>query len=276
MKRAPAAKALADLERLFKALGDTTRLRILGLLMTGEVCVCHIHESLKITQPKASRHLAYLRRAGLVDTRRDGLWVHYRLAAVPSPVLATIAAAVRHALLHVDAVRRDAERLHKQTGCCVPALDASPGAPCCAGTSRIGKLRDDEFDAVVRLLEDSHLPIDGLREHAATTLVARDNAAIVGSAALEVYSDGALLRSVAVAPGWRDRGIGRELTEAAIRQAEELHLPALFLLTTTAERYFPKFGFARIERGEVPPGVRSSVEFASACPSSASVMRKLL
>ena len=67
------------METLFKALADATRLRILGLLLTGEVCVCHIHESLKIPQPKASRHLAYLRRAGLVETRREGLWVHYRL-----------------------------------------------------------------------------------------------------------------------------------------------------------------------------------------------------
>ena len=74
------SKQLSELDRLFKALADPTRLRILGLLLTGEVCVCHIHESLRIPQPKASRHLAYLRRAGLVDTRRDGLWIHYRLA----------------------------------------------------------------------------------------------------------------------------------------------------------------------------------------------------
>src|SRR5712692_8448887 len=62
-------KHMSEMERLFKALADATRLRILGLLLTGEVCVCHIHESLKIPQPKASRHLAYLRRAGLVETR---------------------------------------------------------------------------------------------------------------------------------------------------------------------------------------------------------------
>ena len=73
-------KELLKMETLFKALADATRLRILGLLLTGEVCVCDIHESLKIPQPKASRHLAYLRRSGLVETRRDGLWVHYRLA----------------------------------------------------------------------------------------------------------------------------------------------------------------------------------------------------
>src|SRR5882672_10297790 len=73
------AKTLADMELLFKALADATRLRILGLLLAGEVCVCDIHESLKIPQSKASRHLAYLRRSGLVETRRDGLWIHYRL-----------------------------------------------------------------------------------------------------------------------------------------------------------------------------------------------------
>src|SRR5581483_2236938 len=69
-------RQLRDMETLFKALADETRLRILGLLLSGEVCVCDIHESLKIPQPKASRHLAYLRRAGLVDTRREGLWIH--------------------------------------------------------------------------------------------------------------------------------------------------------------------------------------------------------
>src|SRR5260221_11219537 len=89
---------LADMERLFKALADATRLRILGLLLTGEVCVCHIHESPKIRQPKASRHLAYLRRAGLVEARRDGLWMHYRMAALGDPIVAAIGDTVRHPL----------------------------------------------------------------------------------------------------------------------------------------------------------------------------------
>ena len=120
------------MERLFKALADATRLRILGLLLTGEVCVCHIHESLKIPQPKASRHLAYLRRAGLVKTRRDGLWVHYRMAELPDPVLNAIGAAVQHALTHADDVHRDAERLKKRTGCCLPASTNSSQFPCCA------------------------------------------------------------------------------------------------------------------------------------------------
>ena len=126
------AKQLVEMEALFKALADATRLRILGLLLSGEVCVCDIHESLKIPQPKASRHLAYLRRSGLVETRREGLWAHYRLGTFADPVLAAIGDAVRHALTHIDAVHRDGERLQKRTGCCVPAPGGVAGVSCCA------------------------------------------------------------------------------------------------------------------------------------------------
>jgi ArsR family transcriptional regulator, arsenate/arsenite/antimonite-responsive transcriptional repressor len=125
-------KQLAQMEGLFKALADATRLRILGLLLSGEVCVCDIHESLKIPQPKASRHLAYLRRLGLVESRREGLWIHYRLGKLTDPVLAAIGDAVRHALIHIDIVQRDGERLQKRTGCCVPAPGEVAGVSCCA------------------------------------------------------------------------------------------------------------------------------------------------
>ena len=124
------AKQISELETLFKALADTTRLRILGLLLTGEVCVCDIHESLKIPQPKASRHLAYLRKAGLVDTRRDGLWSHYRLADAADTLVQTVTGAVRHALTHVDVVHKDAERLQKRNGCCLP-VSAGRDFSCC-------------------------------------------------------------------------------------------------------------------------------------------------
>jgi ArsR family transcriptional regulator len=125
-------RQLRDMETLFKALADETRLRILGLLLSGEVCVCDIHESLKIPQPKASRHLAYLRRAGLVDTRREGLWIHYRLGKLTDPVMAAIVDNVRHALTHIDAVHRDGERLQKRTGCCVPSPGQLASVSCCA------------------------------------------------------------------------------------------------------------------------------------------------
>jgi ArsR family transcriptional regulator, arsenate/arsenite/antimonite-responsive transcriptional repressor len=124
-------KRLHQLETTFKALADVTRLRILGLLLTGEVCVCHIHESLRVPQPKVSRHLAYLRRAGLVEARREGLWMHYRIADLPDPILASLSGAVQHALTHLDSVHRDADRLQKKTGCCLPVA-AHPGLSCCA------------------------------------------------------------------------------------------------------------------------------------------------
>ena len=127
---------IQQMETLFQALGDATRLRILGLLLTGEVCVCHIHESLKVSQPKASRHLAYLRRAGLVDTRREGLWIYYRLAEAPDPVVAAVKQAVTHALGHLDGVRRDALRLQRKNGCCLPAAAGNASYACCGGDAK--------------------------------------------------------------------------------------------------------------------------------------------
>ena len=108
-----------SLAQLFQALGDPTRLRILGLLLTGEVCVCHIHESLRIPQPKASRHLAYLRRSGLVTTRRDGLWIYYRLAGMDRSAT-TIREAVGTALSGMETVRMDGARLQRRNGVCLP------------------------------------------------------------------------------------------------------------------------------------------------------------
>ena len=127
-------KQLVEMETLFKALADRTRLRILGLLLAGEVCVCDLQDSLNSPQSKVSRHLAYLRRTGLVDTRRDGLWIYYRLGTLTDPVLAAVVDAVRHALTHTEAVRRDGVRLQKRTGCCVPGPGELPQPGCCAPT----------------------------------------------------------------------------------------------------------------------------------------------
>jgi len=117
---------------MLRALADPTRLRILGLLNGGEICVCHIHDALDIPQPKASRHLAYLRRSRLVDTRRDGLWVHYRLAAISDPVVRTLFDSAMHCLGHVDTIARDRKRLEKATGCCPVENSAVPAVACCA------------------------------------------------------------------------------------------------------------------------------------------------
>jgi ArsR family transcriptional regulator len=128
---------LVEMEGLFKALADRTRLRILGLLLAGEVCVCDLQDSLKSPQSKVSRHLAYLRRAGLVETRREGLWVHYRLASLSDPVQAAIVDAVGHALTHTAVVQRDGVRLKKRTGCCPPTPAGAPRAACCGPDARV-------------------------------------------------------------------------------------------------------------------------------------------
>ena len=113
-------KELQALDGLFKALADPTRIRILGLLTAGEVCVCHLHESLKLPQSLVSRHLAYLRRAGLVETRKEGLWVHYRLSDQREKVAKTLLDAVYHCIGHLQTTATDGKRLEKQTGCCLP------------------------------------------------------------------------------------------------------------------------------------------------------------
>ena len=117
-------KQLHAVEQVFKALADPTRVRIVGLLVGGAICVCHIHDTLKIPQSKASRHLAYLRRAGLVETEKRGLWVYYRLAEGTDDVVQALLNATRHCIGHLDVARRDATRLEKTTGCCVPAPTA--------------------------------------------------------------------------------------------------------------------------------------------------------
>jgi amino-acid N-acetyltransferase len=133
---------------------------------------------------------------------------------------------------------------------------------------------DDE--SILRLVGETGLPLDGLRDHLTTAVVARDAGRIVGTAALELYADGALLRSVAVAAGERGRGLGQALTRAAIALAAARGAPAVYLLTQTAESFFPKLGFERIVRAEVPDGVQTSSEFRSVCPANAIVMRTLL
>jgi len=105
---------------LFKALADQTRLRLINLIGDDEVCVCFFVEVLKINQPKISRHLAYLRRAGVVAARREGKWIHYRLVEPPEPHAANIFREVRAALPNDPAMKSDRARLEKI--CCAPQL----------------------------------------------------------------------------------------------------------------------------------------------------------
>ena len=114
------ARKQYDIAFLFKALADPTRLRLINLMGDDEVCVCFFVEVLKINQPKISRHLAYLRRAGVVSARRDGKWIHYRLVEPPDVHAANIFREVRAGLANDPAMKSDRDRL--ETICCAPKL----------------------------------------------------------------------------------------------------------------------------------------------------------
>lgn len=132
--------------------------------------------------------------------------------------------------------------------------------------------RRSDWDGIAFLLERGGLPLEGLEEHLATTIVAKDRGRVIGCAGLEVYDTAALLRSVAVEPAHRGEGVGVALTAAAIELARQHRVATLYLLTETAAGFFPRFGFEPTTRDAVPPDVQQSVEFAKLCPASAAVM----
>jgi len=123
--------AVDELESLFKALADKTRLRILALLGNNEVCVCHIHDSLGLPQPTVSRHLAYLRKSGLVATRRDGVWMHYQVSRSLSPVIRGVVTAAVDAVQHLPATTQDRKQFERSFGQ-LYVLDTPAGGTCCA------------------------------------------------------------------------------------------------------------------------------------------------
>ena len=132
MKRPRKRAAVIDqLEEILKALADKTRLRVLALLGNNEVCVCHIHDSLGLPQPAVSRHLAYLRRSGLVDVRRDGVWMHYRLATDLNPAVQKIVRAAIDALLEVPTTGQDRKQFERSFGQ-LYVLNAPGGGACCS------------------------------------------------------------------------------------------------------------------------------------------------
>jgi ArsR family transcriptional regulator, arsenate/arsenite/antimonite-responsive transcriptional repressor len=117
-----------DKELFFRALADRTRLRLLNLMGGDEVCVCFFVEIIKTNQPKISRHLAYLRRAGIVGARRDGPWMHYRITEPEDADASRVLQDVLHWLANDPEMQRDRQRLVKI--CCAPQLPVSiQGAP---------------------------------------------------------------------------------------------------------------------------------------------------
>lgn len=139
---------------------------------------------------------------------------------------------------------------------------------------RIRDAQRDDLERVRALLRTSDLPLDGLDEQFGSSYaVAERDGAIIGVEGIEVYADDGLLRSAAVDPAWRGRGVGDALTRNRIDWARHSGLRALYLLTTTAGSYFPRFGFVAESRDVAPAGIRASREFAEACPSTAQFMK---
>lgn len=143
-----------------------------------------------------------------------------------------------------------------------------------AGTT-IRPARAADLADVEHLLREAALPIDGVAEHLGNFVIAESAGRLIGVAGVEIAGENALLRSVAVDPEWRSHGTGRALVERIVADAEARGIRGMYLLTTTAERYFPSFGFTAVSRETVPGGIRDTGEFRSVCPSSAVAMCRM-
>ena len=130
-----------------------------------------------------------------------------------------------------------------------------------------------DLSEILALLKRSDLPVAGIERHVATTLVARNSGRLVGCAAVEVYGPTGLLRSVAVAQDQRGAGLGQRLTETALELARRQGVRDIYLLTTTAGKFFPRFGFVPIPRDQLDAALDQSEELRGACPASALAMR---
>lgn len=122
------------------------------------------------------------------------------------------------------------------------------------------------------LLTEAGLPLEGVAEHFGTFIVAMQEDRMIGAIGLEIHGEDALLRSAVVARAGRGSGVGSALAEAVITEARRRRLRHLYLLTTSAERFFARFGFAEVPRAEVPAAIRRSPEFAGVCPSTATAL----
>lgn len=143
--------------------------------------------------------------------------------------------------------------------------------PTGSGKVRPGSAR--EFAAVKRLLVANNLPVDGVPESLQNFFVAFDGQKVIGAIGLEIFGDSALLRSAVVNESARGAGLGAQLVEGALAKARVLRVDSVYLLTTTAEKYFPRFGFAPVPREEAPAPMMKSAEFSGACPESAVLMK---
>ena len=131
---------------------------------------------------------------------------------------------------------------------------------------------DADLPSITSLLTANELPIEGVPEALRGFLVAEAENRIIGVVGMEYCDSYGLLRSTAVDAAWRGKGVARRLVERVIDEAKTRRIRAVYLLTTTAEHYFPSFGFAAVGRDTIPEPIQETREFRGACPSSAIAM----
>ncbi len=134
----------------------------------------------------------------------------------------------------------------------------------------------NDVGSIKELLTASELPTDGVDEHWRTFIVAREGQRVVGCGGSETYQVAALIRSIAVDPGYRNHGLGRKLVRQLLDRLTSRGLREFYLLTTDAEGYFKKRGFKTIDRDQVHPQLLASTQFQDACPKTAICMRLVM
>ena len=140
-------------------------------------------------------------------------------------------------------------------------------------TSSIEAAQRGELPRILELLEEADLPVAGV-DLAESFLVAREQERLVGCIGLEIYDDVGLLRSLVVRPDTRRGGLGKLLVERLLETARARGVSVMYLLTTTAAEYFPRFGFEPIPREQADSRLQASEEFRGGCPDSAVCMRR--
>lgn len=153
---------------------------------------------------------------------------------------------------------------------------SAAGTTHASGGATIRTAVPSDATPVRELLRAASLPLDGVPDDLAHFLVAERDGRIVGAIGLELYGDAALLRSAVVQADLRGTGVGERLVQALLAKARTAQVRTMILLTTTADAWFPRFGFTRITRADAPAAVHASEEFRGACPASAVVMRLVL
>ncbi|MCF0051811.1 arsenic resistance N-acetyltransferase ArsN2 [Dyadobacter sp. LJ53] len=141
-------------------------------------------------------------------------------------------------------------------------------------TLQIDKARPEEKELVIRLLKEADLPTEDLPDSLPNFLLAKEGEALVGVAGLERFGSVGLLRSVAVSPAHQGQGIAGRMVEQLLNNADKQKLEAVYLITTTADHYFDRYGFIAVDRQEVPEAIQQTRQFSGLCPSSAVVMKR--